>query len=50
MVKGPGKKLITIPAVYKTVTEKVLISPEHTEWKKGTPDINKRPTIFLIQG
>jgi hypothetical protein len=45
MVKGPGKKLITVPAVYKTVTEKVLVSPEHNEWKKGVGPIERVDSI-----
>ena len=32
------EKIIIKPALYKTITEKVLISPARTEWKKTTSD------------
>jgi hypothetical protein len=34
-------KLVSIPATYKTVTEKIKISDAYTTWKKGRGEIEK---------
>ena len=34
-------KLVTVPATYKTVSEKILVKPAYTSWKKGRGEIEK---------
>jgi hypothetical protein len=41
MVEPEKTKLVTVPATYKTVTEKVLVKDAYTAWKKGRGEIEK---------
>ena len=40
LVKPEGKKLITVPAKYRTTTERILDKPAHTVWKRGSGPID----------
>ena len=35
LVTPASTKIVEVPAVYETVTERVLEKPAHTAWKKG---------------
>ena len=41
MVKEASERIETVPAVYETVTERVLVKPAYTTWKKGEGAITK---------
>ena len=41
MVQPASKKMEEVPAEYKTVEEKVLVEPTHTEWRPGRGAVEK---------
>jgi len=41
MVKPASTRLEQVPAEYKTVEEKVLVEPAHTEWRAGRGAVEK---------
>ena len=41
MVEPASTRLVSVPAVYETATERVLDRPEQTTWKKGRGPIEK---------
>ena len=41
LVEPAKTKIINIPAVYETVSEKILVKPAHVSWKKGTGPIQR---------
>jgi len=37
MVRAASKKIVKVPATFRTVSERVLDKPAYTVWKKGSP-------------